>query len=102
MVISPSEMVNSLMNFLKLFNHQNFIPKTVLDLGSGTGYITELLLKKFPKDDLTFWSNGKICPIPISLDQNDELHLDFIELTSILLCKCLNLELEFGLHPQFF
>jgi len=33
----------------KLFNHQNFIPKTVLDLGSGTGYITELLLKKFPK-----------------------------------------------------
>ena len=33
----------------KLLKHQNFIPKTVLDLGTGTGYITELLLKEFPK-----------------------------------------------------
>jgi len=33
----------------KLLKHRAFIPKTVLDLGSGTGYIPELLLKKFPK-----------------------------------------------------
>ncbi|MCZ2204441.1 methyltransferase domain-containing protein [Bartonella sp. A05] len=31
----------------KLFKHQNFIPQTVLDLGTGTGYIPELLLPRF-------------------------------------------------------
>ncbi len=33
----------------KLLRCQNFIPQTILDLGSGTGYIPELLLEKFPK-----------------------------------------------------
>lgn len=32
----------------KILMNQNFIPKTILDLGSGTGYIPEILLKKFP------------------------------------------------------
>ena len=33
----------------KLFKHKNFIPKTFLDLATGTGYIPELLLEKFPQ-----------------------------------------------------
>ncbi len=33
----------------KLLKDQNFIPQTILDVGSGTGYIPELLLEKFPK-----------------------------------------------------
>ena len=36
----------------KLFEHQDFIPLTVLDVGTGTGYIPELLLEKFPKSSL--------------------------------------------------
>jgi ubiquitin-activating enzyme E1 len=58
------------------------------------------LLINFPqdtktKDNLPFWSAGKKCPIPIQLNSNDELHIDFIESTTILLCKCLNFELNF-------
>lgn len=33
----------------KLLKDQSFMPKTILDLGTGTGYIPELLLKNFPK-----------------------------------------------------
>jgi malonyl-CoA O-methyltransferase len=33
----------------KLLKYQNFIPQTVLDVGTGTGYIPELLLEKFPE-----------------------------------------------------
>ena len=33
----------------KLLEHQDFIPRTVLDVGTGTGYIPELLLENFPK-----------------------------------------------------
>ena len=31
----------------------NFIPNSILDLGTGTGYTTELLLKKFPESQYT-------------------------------------------------
>jgi malonyl-CoA O-methyltransferase len=33
----------------KLLETQNFNPKTILDLGVGTGYISELLLKTYPE-----------------------------------------------------
>jgi malonyl-CoA O-methyltransferase len=33
----------------KLLKNPNFAPKTILDLGTGTGYIPELLLEKFPE-----------------------------------------------------
>ncbi len=33
----------------KLLKYQNFIPQTVLDLGTGTGYIAELLLPRLEK-----------------------------------------------------
>jgi malonyl-CoA O-methyltransferase len=33
----------------RLLEHIDFIPRTVLDVGTGTGYIPELLLQKFPK-----------------------------------------------------
>lgn len=33
----------------KLLKNQDFMPESILDLGSGTGYIPELLLAKFPQ-----------------------------------------------------
>jgi ubiquitin-activating enzyme E1 len=59
------------------------------------------LLTNFPPDSLTsegfpFWSAGKRCPKPIRLDSSNELHLDFIESTVILLCKCVNLSTNFN------
>jgi ubiquitin-activating enzyme E1 len=59
------------------------------------------LLTNFPPDSLTsegfpFWSAGKRCPKPITLDSSNELHLDFIESTVILLCKCVNLSTNFS------
>jgi ubiquitin-activating enzyme E1 len=58
------------------------------------------LLKEHPEDSLTsegnlFWSNGKRCPKPITLDTNNSMHLDFIESTTILLCKCINIDYTF-------
>jgi malonyl-CoA O-methyltransferase len=43
----------------KLLKHQKFTPQTILDCGSGTGYITELLLKEFPKS--SFYLNDIAC-----------------------------------------
>ncbi|AWD33114.1 Malonyl-[acyl-carrier protein] O-methyltransferase [Candidatus Fokinia solitaria] len=42
-------------NFLikKLSKIQNFTPKTVLDLGTGTGYMTESLMKVYPQSHYT-------------------------------------------------
>lgn len=60
------------------------------------------LLKEHPKDSITnetdntlFWSNGKRCPKPILLDSSNDMHLDFIESTAILLCKCINIDYNF-------
>ena len=58
----------------KLLKHQSFIPKTVLDLGSGTGYIPELLVKEFPKT--SFYLNDiadqmlKVCKAKFAKDKN--------------------------------
>jgi ubiquitin-activating enzyme E1 len=59
------------------------------------------LLINFPYDSKTkegtlFWSVDKKYPIPILLDEKNELHLDFIESTTILLCNCLNFKLDFN------
>lgn len=35
-----------------------------------------------------FWSGGKRCPEPISLDINNSLHLDYIEATTHLISRC--------------
>jgi ubiquitin-activating enzyme E1 len=55
------------------------------------------LLENFPRDALNsegklFWSNGKKCPEPISLDINNDLHREYIITTSTILCKCINIE----------
>ncbi len=46
--LSAEILVNKLLNFDK-----NFYPKTILDLGSGTGYLPEILLKHYPKSQYT-------------------------------------------------
>jgi len=53
------------------------------------------LLSEFPSDTLTsegnlFWSAGKRCPKPITLDINNKLHIDFIIATTALLCNSTN------------
>lgn len=35
-----------------------------------------------------FWSNGKRCPRPITIDYNNDNHLDYIEATTHLLARC--------------
>lgn len=58
----------------KLLEHQDFIPRTVLDVGAGTGYIPELLLKKFPKS--SFYLNDiagemlEVCKAKFAKTQN--------------------------------
>ena len=58
--------------------------------------ITELL-KNFSSNAVTsegnlFWSGGKRCPVPIELDVNNNLHMDFIISSVTLLCYCTNIE----------
>jgi ubiquitin-activating enzyme E1 len=58
------------------------------------------LLDNFPSDLLTveglpFWSSGKRCPIPIKLDINNKLHLDFINSTIYLLCSSIGIISEY-------
>ncbi len=58
----------------KLLEHQDFIPQTVLDVGTGTGYIPELLLEKFPKS--SFYLNDiademlEVCKAKFAKTQN--------------------------------
>ena len=61
------------------------------------------LLNNFPRDTLTsegtpFWSAGKRCPKPIKLNINDNNHIDFIEATTILLCKSIDLEYNISIQ----
>ena len=70
----------------KLLEHQDFMPRTVLDVGTGTGYIPELLLEKFPKS--SFYLNDialemlEVCKAKFAKTQNiyylpgDMLRLD--------------------------
>ena len=58
----------------KLLKYQNFIPRTVLDVGTGTAYIPELLLKKFPTS--SFYLNDialemlEVCKAKFAKNQN--------------------------------
>ena len=38
------------------------------------------------------WTDGRIKPIPIMFDINNNLHIDFIKITSRLICKILNIK----------
>jgi ubiquitin-activating enzyme E1 len=38
------------------------------------------------------WNNGRIKPTPIIFDINNSLHIDFIKITSRLICKILNIK----------
>ena len=55
------------------------------------------LLNNFPANTLTsegtlFWSSDKRCPKPIMLNPDNNNHMEFIEATTILLCKSIGLE----------
>ena len=58
----------------KLFENQDFIPRTILDIGTGTGYIPELLLERFPNS--SFYLNDiagemlEMCKTKFSKNQN--------------------------------
>lgn len=54
------------------------------------------LLNKYPKDlvnidNTLFWSGGKRCPIPIFININNDQHIEFILITTLLLCNCVNI-----------
>lgn len=58
----------------RILRHQNFIPQTILDVGTGTGYIPELLFKQFPTS--SFYLNDiademlEVCKIKFAQTQN--------------------------------
>jgi len=71
----------------KLENFKDFSPKTILDLGTGTGYIPELLLKNYPNS--TYYLNDiafemlKKCKVKFSGYANMHyLHGDMQNLSS--------------------
>lgn len=91
----------------KLLKYQNFIPRTVLDVGTGTGYIPELLLEKFPKS--SFYLNDialamlEVCKAKFAKTQNIyylpgdmlELDADFYD------CVISNLALQWSTDLQY-
>ena len=91
----------------KLLEHQKFIPRNVLDVGAGTGYITELLLEKFPKS--SFYLNDispemlEVCKAKFAKTQNiDYLPGDMLGLDADLYdCVISNLALQWSLNLQY-
>ncbi len=91
----------------KLLNHQNFIPQTVIDVGTGTGYITELLLEKFP--EASFYLNDialemlEVCKAKFAKTQNiSYLPGDMLELDADLYdCVISNLALQWSADLQY-
>jgi malonyl-CoA O-methyltransferase len=91
----------------KLLKYQNFIPQTVLDVGTGTGYITELLLEKFPKS--SFYLNDiatemlEVCKAKFAKTQNIYyLPGDMLELDADLYdCVISNLALQWSTDLQY-
>jgi len=49
------------------------------------------LLDLHKPDDNLFWSGIKKCPTPIIYDYNNEMHIEYVLLTSNLLLKCCNI-----------
>jgi len=91
----------------KLLENQKFIPRTILDVGTGTGYIPELLLEKFPKS--SFYLNDiagemlEVCKAKFVKDKNiyylpgDMLQLD----TDLYDCVISNLALQWSPDLQY-
>lgn len=90
----------------KLLKLKKFIPRTVLDVGTGTGYIPELLLEKFPNS--SFYLNDiagemlAICKAKFAKAKNIYyLQGDMIELDSTLYeCVISNLALQWASDLQ--
>ena len=92
----------------ELLKFKNFIPETVLDLGTGTGYIPELLLKNFPKS--SFYLNDiademlKVCKDKFAKAKNIYyLAGDMLELDTNLYYDCVtsNLALQWASDLQY-
>lgn len=92
----------------KLLEHQDSIPQTFLDVGTGTGYIPELLLEKFPKS--SFYLNDiagemlEVCKAKFAKTQNIYyLPGDMLKLDSDLLYDCVisNLALQWSTDLQY-
>jgi malonyl-CoA O-methyltransferase len=91
----------------KLLEHQDFTPRTVLDVGTGTGYIPELLLEKFPKS--SFYLNDiaaemlEVCKAKFAKTQNIYyLPGDMLELYADLYgCVISNLALQWTPDLQY-
>ena len=91
----------------KLLKYQNFIPQTVLDVGTGTGYIPEFLLEKFPKS--SFYLNDiademlDVCKAKFAKTQNIYyLPGDMLELDADLYeCVISNLALQWAPDLQY-
>jgi ubiquitin-activating enzyme E1 len=61
------------------------------------------LLNNFPENTLTsegtpFWSAGKRCPKPIMLDPNNKDHIEYINATTILLCRTVGINTNFTIE----
>ena len=90
-----------------LIKDQNFIPRAVLDVGTGTGYIPELLLEKFPKS--SFYLNDialemlEVCKAKFAKTQNIYyLPGDMLELDADLYdCVISNLALQWSTDLQY-
>jgi len=91
----------------KLLEHQDFLPRTVLDIGTGTGYIPGLLLEKFP--ETSFYLNDialemlEVCKAKFVKTQNIYyLPGDMLELDADLYdCVISNLALQWSTDLQY-
>lgn len=91
----------------KLLEHQDFVPRTVLDIGTGTGYIPELLLEKFP--EASFYLNDialemlEVCKSKFAKTQKIYyLPGDMLELDADLYdCVISNLALQWSTDLQY-
>jgi ubiquitin-activating enzyme E1 len=91
---------NEIDTFIKTYNIKTF-PLWALKMFKENYYNQIVkLLENFPPDTLTsegnlFWSAGKRCPVPITFDIQNQLHFDYIKVSTILLCNSLSVNYNF-------